>query len=60
MHKEFATSFWKKAYKSLPAPVRERYLADLHAAERWELRLQAVIETWSRVREVLAGPVGAH
>jgi hypothetical protein len=49
MHKEFATSFWKKAYKSLPANVRGRYLSHLHAAERWELRLQSVIETWARV-----------
>ena len=43
MRNGFATKFWNTAYTSLPAPVRGRYLAHLHAAERWELRLQAII-----------------
>ena len=60
MRNGFATKFWNHAYTSLPAGVRSRYLADLHAAEQWELRLQALIETWSRARELFSRPATAH
>ena len=42
------TSFWKNAAASLPAAVRERYLANLVQAERWELALDMVVELFSR------------
>ena len=42
------TSFWKNAAASLPAAVRERYLANFVQAERWELALDAVVELFSR------------
>ena len=60
MRNGFVTKFWNTAYGSLPAPVRDRYLADLHAAERWELRLQAAIELGSRVKHLFSGPAVAH
>jgi len=44
----FSTRFWQKAYESLPPHVRERHAFDLRAAERWELRLAAAVEPWSR------------
>jgi hypothetical protein len=57
---EFVTSFWQGAYASLPSAVRERYVADLRAAERWELRMDAVIESWSRAKELFSRPAAAH
>jgi hypothetical protein len=38
------TAFWKNAARSLPATVRERYMAHLESAERWELALDAVVD----------------
>ena len=48
MREEFRTRFWQKAYESLPPHVRNRHAFDLRAAERWELRLAAAVEVWSR------------
>jgi len=42
------TVFWRNAAASLPAAVRERYLANFVQAERWELALDAVVELFSR------------
>src|ERR1044072_3113618 len=38
------TPFWKAAYQSLPDTVRQRYLAYIQHAERWDLALDAGIE----------------
>jgi hypothetical protein len=45
---EFATSFWTKASKSLPASVRQRYASQLKSAERLELALDRAIEFFTR------------
>ena len=42
-HNEFATSFWHRASKSLPASVRQRYLPQLKSAERLDLALDRLI-----------------
>jgi len=42
-HNEFETPFWRRASKSLPASVRQRYLPQLKSAERLELVLDRVI-----------------
>jgi len=47
-HKEFATTFWSKASKSLPATVRERYRPQLKSAERFDLALDWAIGFFSR------------
>lgn len=61
------TRFWKSAAASLPPAVRERYIADLEAAERWELGLDRTIEAFSRAKAALGfgkprthEPRGAH
>lgn len=46
-HNEFSTSFWRRASKSLPAAVRERYLPQFKSAERLELALDRVIGLFS-------------
>ena len=48
------TPFWKAAYQSLPDTVRQRYLAYIQHAERWDLALDAVIEALSRAKGALA------
>ena len=50
MRNEIVTPFWKSALASLPASVRPRYAADIAAAERWELRVDAVVKRWTRAR----------
>ena len=50
MRNELATPFWREAYSSLPAHVRERYLSEFVAAERWELTIGALIEAWTRAK----------
>ena len=60
MRNEFATSFWRNAYKALPAQVRGRYALQLRAAERWELRLDALIEAWSRAKHAFSKAAPAH
>jgi hypothetical protein len=47
---EFATAFWRRASKSLPASVRQRYLPQLKSAERLELALDRVIELFAHHR----------
>jgi len=49
------TPFWKNALERLPPGVRERHVRDIEAAERWELRLNGLIETWSRAKVALQG-----
>jgi hypothetical protein len=48
------TSFWRDAAASLPPAIRNRYAADLAAAERFEHLLEFGIETWRFARRVLA------
>jgi hypothetical protein len=54
MRNNLHTPFWQAAYQSLPETVRHRYLAHVERAERWELALDAAIETLSRAKGVLA------
>lgn len=54
MRNEFVTDFWQRAYDSLPAQVRGQYLAQMKAAERWELALGDAIELWLRVKNAIA------
>jgi hypothetical protein len=53
MHKEFRTSFWQRAYDSLPLQVRGQYLTQMKAAERWELTLAQLLQTWSRAKSAV-------
>jgi hypothetical protein len=53
MRNELVTPFWKAALESLPASVRARYAADIAAAERWELRIDALVEAWTRAKAAL-------
>jgi hypothetical protein len=50
MHNHLVTPFWKNALQSLPAEVRPRYVLQMEAAERWELRLTGLVEFVSRAR----------
>ena len=45
------TPFWREVYGSLPAHVRERYLSEFVAAERWELTIGSLIEVWTRAKK---------
>ena len=53
MRNEITTPFWKNALASLPASVRSRYAADIAAAERWELRIDALAKGWTRAKGAL-------
>jgi hypothetical protein len=53
MRNEFVTSFWHRAYESLPAQVRAQYLTQIKAAERWELALGDAIELGSRAKNAI-------
>jgi len=53
-NRNLKTAFWRNAANSLPAAVRERYMAHFEAAERWDLALDAVVDSFSR----LASPSG--
>jgi len=44
------TEFWKSAAASLPASIRNRYLAEFERAERWELAIDGTIEALARAR----------
>jgi hypothetical protein len=48
------TPFWQAAYQSLPKTARQRYLAYIEHAERWDLALDGVIEVLSRAKGALA------
>jgi len=54
MRSNLRTPFWKAAYQSLPATARQRCLAYIEHAERWDLALDGIIETLSRAKGVLA------
>ena len=64
MRKEFVTSFWQRAYESLPAGVRNQYLVQMKAAERWELAIADAVELGARIRSAVSrlfkAPTGAH
>jgi hypothetical protein len=53
MRNELMTPFWKNALESLPASLRPRYVQDLAAAERWELRIDAIVKGWTRAKAAL-------
>jgi hypothetical protein len=53
MRNEFVTSFWHRAYESLPSEVRGQYLTQIKAAERWELALGDAIEVVSRIKNAV-------
>jgi len=53
MYKEFTTSFWQRAYDSLPAQVRGQYLTQLKAAESWELALGDALQVLSRAKNAV-------
>jgi hypothetical protein len=61
---KFKTKFWRDVAARLPAEVRVRHGADLQRAERWELALDQLIETFARVKATFARmfhtPRGAH
>ena len=59
MRNEITTPFWKNALASLPASVRPRYAADIAAAERWELRIDAAVKRWTRARTAFTRAVHA-
>jgi hypothetical protein len=48
------TPFWQAAYQSLPDTVRQRYLAYIEQAERWDLALDAAGDAFSRAKGALA------
>jgi hypothetical protein len=50
LRKEFVTSFWQRAYESLPSGVRGQYLTQMKAAEGWELGLAELIKLASRAK----------
>ena len=62
--RKFKTKFWNDAAARLPVAVRNRYLADLQRAERWELAFDRLIEGWAGVKNALGrtfhAPRGAH
>jgi hypothetical protein len=53
MRREFVTSFWQRAYESLPAQVRGQYLTQMKAAEQWELALADALQLWSRAKNAV-------
>jgi hypothetical protein len=54
MRDEFKTSFWRRAFKSLPPIAQRRYRSQLKSAERWELALDRAIDIASRGKSLLA------
>jgi hypothetical protein len=54
MRDKFLTPFWRAAFESLPQAVRQRYLPQLQAAERFELALDAAMGLLSRSGKPLA------
>jgi hypothetical protein len=53
MRNELVTPFWKNALESLPASLRSRYAPDIATAERWELRIESIVQAWTRVKSAL-------
>jgi len=67
MRSALRTPFWKAAYRSLPKTVRQRHLAHIEHAERWDLALDAASGALSRAKGALVrlfntatGPRSAH
>lgn len=64
MRNKLVTPFWKAALESLPAAIRARYLREIEAAERWELRLNAAVERCTQAKSAFVrmfqAPRGAH
>lgn len=54
MRNQFVTKFWHEAHQSLPAELRPRYLTQMQAAERWELALGHVVQTFSSAKKALS------
>jgi hypothetical protein len=54
MRSRFVTQFWQQAHQSLPAELRPRYLAQMQAAERWELAIGRVVEACSAAKNTIA------
>jgi hypothetical protein len=54
MRNQLTTQFWKNALLALPVSVRSRYVHQIEQAERWELRLNAAVQTWSRAKAAFA------
>ena len=54
------TEFWKRAAGTLPASVRERHIGDIARAERFEILIDGVIDTWSRVKGAFAAHRPTH
>jgi hypothetical protein len=61
---ELRTPFWQDALRALPAELRPRYVHQIEQAERWELRLDAAVESWSRAKaafgRMFQAPRSAH
>ena len=53
MRNQLTTKFWKNALAQLPPEIRARHVHDFEAAERWELRLNALIEVWTQAKNAL-------
>ncbi len=64
MRNQLITPFWKNALDSLPPAVRERHVHDIEAAERWELRIDALIQGWAQTKNAFSrlfqSPRSAH
>lgn len=54
------TAFWKRAARSLPASARARHIGDIARAERFEILVDGVIDTWSRVKGAFAAQRPTH
>ena len=54
MRNNFVTQFWREAHQSLPAELRGRYLSEMQAAERWELAIGHVVQTFARAKKALS------
>jgi hypothetical protein len=54
MRNQLTTVFWKNALAQLPAEIRARHVHEIEAAERWELRLNALIEAWTHAKGALS------
>ena len=58
MRNRTAMTFWQRAAQSLPPQIRARYASDFAAAERWEARLEGLIEFLSQSQRLLRRPRG--
>ena len=64
MRNRLVTPFWIDALQSLPKEFRARHVRDIEQAERWELRLNALVESFARLKLALRrsfqAPRSAH